>query len=508
MKKLIIPLLFFSLTATAQLSKVSVGTTAGDGTGDPLRTAFQKLNLGIDTINAHSVQIPLKAPKANPTFTGVAVLNSMRVGGLGKVLIDSISSDGSNIRFWRGVTELTAVPGVGGAAWGSLTGTLTDQTDLKNALDAKAPLNSPAFTGTPTGITAAHVGAMSTSHAANVITGTNISNWNTAYGWGNHSTAGYALSSALSGYVPTSRTVNGYALSSNVTISASDIGLGNVTNESKATMFTSPTFTGTPTVPGYVPTTRTVNGHFLSSNVSVTASDVGLGNVTNESKATMFTSPTFTGTPLAPTAGAGTNTTQIATTAFVTTAAAAKLSISDTSAMLSTYIDNTGLNDMSADLGDYAFLRTDTVSIREVAFILTDTIPQMVFGAGDGVRGSQPAFLPNKLLGAVWYGGSDTLFLTEVRGVVVQDSGTVTSGVQLYYDANAFDGTPTTVMSGTMTINSTTAGNIFTQSSGTSISNEAIPPERWIWAKVLTKSNGNMPVFMSLTLSGYKKRSY
>jgi microcystin-dependent protein len=54
------------------------------------------------------------------------------------------------------------------------------------------------------------------------------------------------------------------------------VGLGNVTNESKATMFSSPTFTGT------------VAG--------VTATHVGLGNVTNESKATMFSSPTFTGT--------------------------------------------------------------------------------------------------------------------------------------------------------------------------------------------------------------------
>ena len=59
-------------------------------------------------------------------------------------------------------------------------------------------------------------------------------------------------------------------------LAASKVGLGNVTNESKATMFTSPTFTGT------------VSG--------VTAAMVGLGNVTNESKATMFTSPTFTGT--------------------------------------------------------------------------------------------------------------------------------------------------------------------------------------------------------------------
>ena len=59
-------------------------------------------------------------------------------------------------------------------------------------------------------------------------------------------------------------------------VSATHVGLGNVTNESKTTMFSSPTFTGT------------VSG--------VTASHVGLGNVTNESKTTMFSSPTFTGT--------------------------------------------------------------------------------------------------------------------------------------------------------------------------------------------------------------------
>jgi hypothetical protein len=62
-------------------------------------------------------------------------------------------------------------------------------------------------------------------------------------------------------------------------VTATMVGLGNVTNESKATMFTSPTFTGT------------VSG--------VSATHVGLGNVTNESKTTMFTSPAFTGTATA-----------------------------------------------------------------------------------------------------------------------------------------------------------------------------------------------------------------
>lgn len=71
---------------------------------------------------------------------------------------------------------------------------------------------------------------------------------------------------------------------------------------------------------------------------TVTAAQVGLGSVNNTSDANKpvstatqtalnlkanLGSPTFTGTPAAPTATAGTNTTQIATTQFVTAAVAA-----------------------------------------------------------------------------------------------------------------------------------------------------------------------------------------
>ena len=58
-----------------------------------------------------------------------------------------------------------------------------------------------------------------------------------------------------------------------------------------------------------------VNGR--DGAVELTKADVGLGNVTNESKGTMFTSPSFTGTPSASTANVGTSTTQLATTEFV-----------------------------------------------------------------------------------------------------------------------------------------------------------------------------------------------
>ncbi len=58
-----------------------------------------------------------------------------------------------------------------------------------------------------------------------------------------------------------------------------------------------------------------VNGR--DGAVELTKADVGLGNVTNESKTTMFHDPVFTGIPEASTAGIGTSTTQLATTAFV-----------------------------------------------------------------------------------------------------------------------------------------------------------------------------------------------
>lgn len=58
-----------------------------------------------------------------------------------------------------------------------------------------------------------------------------------------------AIQTQLNGKVPTSRTVNGKALSANITLGASDVGA--------------------------VPTSRTVNNKALSSNVILTASDVG-----------------------------------------------------------------------------------------------------------------------------------------------------------------------------------------------------------------------------------------
>lgn len=115
-------------------------------------------------------------------------------------------------------------------------------------------------------------------------------------------------------FVPSTRTVNGKALSANISLSASDVSAlpsstsiptktSDLTNDSgyitasdvpegSTASTTTPKMDGTaavgtetafargdhrhPSDTSRVPTTRTVNGHALSSNVTVTASDIGV----------------------------------------------------------------------------------------------------------------------------------------------------------------------------------------------------------------------------------------
>lgn len=88
---------------------------------------------------------------------------NINVGGLpirsGATVPSSCSTPGSlffktsttrNWYFCQAGTFVAFVSGSGTVAWGSITGTLSSQTDLQAALDLKAPLASPALTGTPT----------------------------------------------------------------------------------------------------------------------------------------------------------------------------------------------------------------------------------------------------------------------------------------------------------------------------------------------------------------------
>lgn len=154
-----------------------------------------------------------------------------------------------------------------------------------------------------------------------------------------------------------------------VTLTSSDVGLGNVTNESKTTMFTSPALTGTPTAPtaaGGTNTTQIATTAFVQSGLSGKANTSHTHAISDttglqgalDAKAPLA-SPTFTGVPAAPTATAGTNTTQVATTAFVTTGLATKANSTHSHAVS----DVTGLQgalDAKAALASPALTGTPT----------------------------------------------------------------------------------------------------------------------------------------------------
>jgi len=203
--------------------------------------------------------------------------------------------------------DLTSIDGGGAGFYGHLTAeqhTVATQvsTDALNGylsaadhviFNAKAPTAGPTFTGVVTVPDTSFTYVKLQNASANVVLG-------------RAGTAGQVTEIAC--------TAAGRALIDDATTAdqRTTIGLGNVTNESKATMFANPTFTGT--VAGV---TKTHVGLGNCDNTSDVNKPVSTATTTALSLKANIASPALTGTPLAPTAVVGTNNTQIATTAFV-----------------------------------------------------------------------------------------------------------------------------------------------------------------------------------------------
>jgi hypothetical protein len=161
--------------AYSQITPVNVGTTVNDRTGDPVRTAFQKLNA-----------------------------NDVYLNTFGVLRIDSLLDAG-------------IAPA---ASWGIITGTLSDQTDLNTALGLKVPTSRTiTINGTAYDLSSDRSWTINAGVWGN-ITGTLSSQTD--------------LQSALDGKVPVTRTINSQPLSADVTLTKSNIGLSNVDNTADA----------------------------------------------------------------------------------------------------------------------------------------------------------------------------------------------------------------------------------------------------------------------------------
>lgn len=171
---------------------IGIGSAANDGTGDGLRTAFDKVNDNFtelyDGADATQAALDLKADLDSPNFSGSPTLAGTALATIADIpnltgylqSTDSIA-DTSGINDdlqsaldakensltaasqaemeagtetalrsmspLRVAQAIAALSTSGGGAWGSITGTLADQTDLAAALAAKLDLAGGTMTG-------------------------------------------------------------------------------------------------------------------------------------------------------------------------------------------------------------------------------------------------------------------------------------------------------------------------------------------------------------------------
>tara|TARA_R100000353_G_scaffold175659_1_gene146641 strand:- start:668 stop:1897 length:1230 start_codon:yes stop_codon:yes gene_type:complete len=256
-------------------STIKDGASAGTAAKTITDAAFDE-NTKLKTANAQDGMI-----NSNTTASDV---------GLGNVTNESKATMFASPTFTGTVSGVDKdAVGLGNVANESPS-TLKTTMNLNNVTnESKATMfSSPTFTGSVSGVDKDDVGLgnVDNNSTATILGGTltgAVANTATVGGTQASTVASGAASGATaitafdtSGSSPILNVANAASGLKNSEVDADHVGLGNVTNESKATMFSSPTFSGT------------VSG--------VSATHVGLGNVTNESKATMFSSPTFTGT--------------------------------------------------------------------------------------------------------------------------------------------------------------------------------------------------------------------
>ena len=351
-----------TITSPAGLVKGDVGLGNVDNTSDankPVSTATQ-------------TALDLKADLASPTFTGTVTIPT-----------------GASITAPTGLVKGDV--GLGNAD-NTSDANKPVSTATQTALDLKAPLASPTFTGTVTIPT----GASITSPTGLVKGDVGLGNVD------NTADANKPVSTAQQTALDLKADLASPTFTGTVAgITSTMVGLGNVDNTSDANKpvstatqtaldlkapLASPTFTGTVTIP---------TGASITAPTGLVKGDVGLGNVDNTSDVNKpvstdtqtaldlkanLASPTFTGTPTLPTGTiavtqtAGDNTTAVATTAYVETAVS---NLVDTApAALNT------LNELAAALGDDENFATTTATnlglkapLASPTFTGTVTIP-------------------------------------------------------------------------------------------------------------------------------------
>ena len=375
----------------------------------------------INTINTST------APLASPTFTGNVSGITKTMVGLGAVdnttdaakPISSATQVALNLKADLATADLTYAPIASPTFTGNVSGVTKSHVGLGNvdntadsakpistaaqtALNLKADLASPALTGTPSAPTAT-AGANTTQLATTAFVRTEIVGLTKSdvglSAVDNTTDAGKPVSSATQTALDLKANLASPTFTGTVTgVSKSMVGLGDVDNTADSAK---PVSTATQTALDLKLASATAastyaplaSPTFTGTVTGVTKSHVGLGNVDNTADSAKpvstaaqtaldlkapLASPALTGVPTAPTAAAATNTTQVATTAYVRGEVAAL--VNSAGATLDT------LGEIATALGNDANLSTTlTTSIGLKAPLASPTFTGTVTVAAEGV---------------------------------------------------------------------------------------------------------------------------
>ena len=261
------------------------------------------------------------APIASPTFTGTVSGITSTMVGLGNV---NNTSDANKPVSTATQTALNLKANIASPTFtGTVSGITSTMVGLGNvdntsdankpvstatqtALNLKANLASPTFTGTVSGITSTMVGLGNVDNTSDVnkpVSTATQTALNLKANLASPTLTGTPLApTATSG-------TNTTQIATTAFVTAA-VGAGGVSSFSAGST-------------GFTPNTATTGAITLAGTLNVANVGTGVTTSTGTTSVVLSASPTLTGVPLAPTAASGTNTTQIATTAFVTTAVSA-----------------------------------------------------------------------------------------------------------------------------------------------------------------------------------------
>jgi hypothetical protein len=262
--------------ATAGIYAASAATSANSAAGDAAQVSSDRTDVATNTGTATTKAGEATTSATNAASSATAAAGSATAAGTsagdaansataaaGSATTATTQAGSATTKAGEASTSATSAASSATAAAGSATAAGTSAGDAANSATAAAGSATTATTQAGTATTkageastsATSAASSATAAAGSATTATTQSGTATTQAGIATTKAGEAATSAanaaatLAGAVPKTTTVNGHALTGNVSITAADIALGNVTNESKATMFANPVFTGIEQIP-------------------------------------------------------------------------------------------------------------------------------------------------------------------------------------------------------------------------------------------------------------------